>query len=148
MKVSISKSEIRGRVIAPSSKSYTIRGLMGAALAKGESEIRHPLSSDDTEAAISVLTKVGVRVYQKEDLWQVAGGDFHEPATDLLCSESAATLRFMTAICSLIPGRCRLVAGPSLAKRPVEPLIQALRQLGVDCSCQNGVAPVIVEEVD
>lgn len=145
MKVSVGKSEVKGKVRAPSSKSYTIRGLMCAALAKGESEIIHPLSSDDTEAALNVLSLVGIGVHQKEDSWQVNGGDFHKPATDLFCGESATTLRFMTAICSLISGKCRLVPGPSLAKRPVKPLIQALRQLGVNCSCQGEVAPVIVE---
>jgi len=145
MKASISKSEIKGKVIAPSSKSYTIRGLMCAALARGESEIIHPLSSDDTEAALNVLSQVGIRVHQKENSWQVNGGKFREPATDLFCGESATTLRFMTAICSLIPGKCRLVPGPSLAKRPVRPLIQALRQLGVNCSCQGEVAPVVVD---
>ena len=145
MKVSISKSEVKGKVRAPSSKSYTIRGLMCAAIAKGESEIIHPLSSDDTEAAISVLSKVGVDVRQEEDLWRVSGGNFHEPDTELFCGDSAATLRFMTAICSLIAGKCRLTAGPSLSKRPIEPLVQALRQLGVNCSCQGEVAPVIVE---
>ncbi len=145
MKASIHKSEIKGRVRAPSSKSYTIRGLMCAALAEGSSEILHPLSSDDTEAALSVLSKVGVSASQKEDLWLVTGGNFHTPDADLFCSESAATLRFMTTICSIIPGKCRLVTGPSLAKRPVKPLIQALRQLGVDCSSQGEVAPVIVE---
>jgi len=51
----------------------------------------------------------------------------------------------MTALCSLIPGRCRLVAGPSLAMRPVKPLVQALRQLGVDVACQGEVAPVVVK---
>ena len=145
MKASIFKSEITGKVIAPSSKSYTIRGLMCAALAKGESEIIHPLSSDDTEACLNVLSKVGIRVYQKGDSWQVVGGDFREPDTDLFCGESAATLRFMTAICSLVPGKCRLTAGPSLSKRPVKPLVQALKQLGVNCSCQGEVAPVTVE---
>ncbi len=129
----------------PSSKSYTIRGLMCAALARGESEIIHPLSSDDTEAAISVLSKVGVAVRQEEDLWRVSGGNFHEPDADLFCGDSAATLRFMTAICSLIPGKCRLTAGPSLSQRPIKPLVQALRQLGVSCSCQGEVAPVVVE---
>ncbi len=54
MKASIYKSEVKGEVRAPSSKSYTIRGLMCAALAKGESEIIRPLSSDDTEAAMDV----------------------------------------------------------------------------------------------
>ena len=103
MKASISKSEITGRVRAPSSKSYTIRGLMCAALANGKSEIINPLSSDDTEAALKVLSQIGISVHQKEDSWLVSGGNFHKPGTDLFCGESAATLRFMTAICSLIP---------------------------------------------
>jgi 3-phosphoshikimate 1-carboxyvinyltransferase len=118
---------------------------MCAALAKGESEIVYPLSSDDTDALLNVLSQVGIRIRQRRDSWQVTGGSFHKPDTDLFCGESAATLRFMTALCSLVPGGCRLVAGPSLAKRPVKPLIQALRQLGVDCSCQDEVAPVVVD---
>ncbi len=145
MKASISKSEIAGKVIAPPSKSYTIRGLMGAALTKGKSEIIHPLSSDDTEASLNVLSKVGIHVYQEGNSWQVVGGDFCKPDTDLFCGESAATLRFMTAICSLIPGKCKLCSGPSLSKRPVKPLVQALRQLGVNCSCQGELPPVTVE---
>ena len=145
MRASISKSEITGKVIAPPSKSYTIRGLMCAALAKGESEILHPLNSDDTEAALDVLSKVGIHVNQKEDSWQVTGGDFREPNTDLFCGDSAATLRFMTAICSLIPGKSRLTTGPSLSRRPVKPLIQALRQLGVNCRCHGEVVPVTVQ---
>ena len=145
MKASISKSEVKGKVKAPSSKSYTIRGLMCAALAKGESEIIHPLSSADTEACLNVLSKVGIGVHQKGDSWQVTGGNFHEPASELFCGESAATLRFMTAICSLIPGKCRLTAGSSLSRRPVKPLVQALSQLGVNCSSQGELPPVIVE---
>lgn len=117
---------------------------MCAALARGDSEIINPLSSDDTEASINVLGKVGVRVHQGEDLWRVTGGNFHEPDTDLFCSESAATLRFMTAICSLVPGRCRLVSAPTLARRPIKPLIQALRQLGVDCLYPDEEASVVV----
>ena len=104
MKVSIHKSEVKGRVRAPSSKSYTIRGLMCAALAKGESEIIYPLASDDTEAAINVLRQVGVRIHHGRDSWLVTGGNFYQPDSDLFCGESAATLRFMTAICSLVPG--------------------------------------------
>jgi 3-phosphoshikimate 1-carboxyvinyltransferase len=117
---------------------------MCAALAKGESEIIHPLIADDTQAAINVLQQVGIHVHQMTDRWQVNGGSFHKPDTELFCGESAATLRFMTAICSLIPGECRLTAGPSLSKRPVKPLVQALQQLGVNCSCHGDVAPVTV----
>jgi len=118
---------------------------MCAALAKGKSEIVYPLSSDDTEAAINVLRQVGTRIQQEQDAWQVSGGDFHKPTVNLHCGESAATLRFMTAICSAVPGRCQLVAGPTLSRRPITPLIEALRQLGVNCSHQNEDSPVIVE---
>ncbi|MBA7478029.1 3-phosphoshikimate 1-carboxyvinyltransferase [subsurface metagenome] len=145
MKISVYKSEIAGRVRVPSSKSYTIRGLMCAALAKGESEIMHPLASDDTGATINVLSKIGIRVHQKGDLWQVIGGDFHEPDTDLFCGESATTLRFMSAICSLVPGKCRLTSAPSLSKRPIKPLLQALRQLGIDCAYRDEGSSVVVE---
>jgi len=145
MKISVYKSEIAGRVRVPSSKSYTIRGLMCAALAKGESEIMHPLSSDDTEAAINVLSKMGISVRQEEDLWRISGGNFHQPDTDLFCGESATTLRFMSAICSLVPGKCRLTSAPSLSKRPIKPLLQALRQLGVDCAYRDEGSSVVVE---
>lgn len=144
MKVTISKSEIKGKVSAPSSKSYTIRGLMCAALTRGESEIVQPLLSDDTKASIEVLTQIGMNLAQTEDLWRVSGGHFHEPHDDLFCGDSAATLRFMTAICSIIPGTCRLTAGPSLSKRPVGHLIGALQRLEVDCSSHGDLPPVTV----
>ena len=118
---------------------------MCAALARGESEILSPLIAEDTQAALNVLSQVGIRIHQQEGLWKVAGGNFHEPDADLFCGDSAATLRFMTAICSIIQGKCRLVPGPSLARRPVKPLIQALQQLGASCSSQGEVAPVLVE---
>src|SRR5512136_831104 len=98
MRVSIGRSSIRGQVMAPSSKSYTIRGLMCAALAEGTSELVFPLLADDTEAAGGVLKKIGVSIDQDESSWRVTGGRFRTPESDLDCRESAATLRFMAAI--------------------------------------------------
>jgi len=144
MKASIYRSETKGKVTAPSSKSYTIRGLVCAALVKGESEIVNPLGSDDTEACQDVLSKVGIRVLEAENSWRVNGGDFHEPEADLFCRESAATLRFMTAVSSLIPGQSCLTSAPSLSQRPIKPLIEALRQLGADCSYREKEACVVV----
>jgi 3-phosphoshikimate 1-carboxyvinyltransferase len=149
MRVSVSKSQVSGTVRAPASKSYTIRGLACAALAQGDSELIAPLSSDDTGAALNVLREIGVSIArevssEEGEWWWVTGGSFHEPKADLFCGDSAATLRFMAAICSLVPGECRLTAGPSLARRPVGPLVTALRQLGVDCSSQEGLPPLVV----
>lgn len=137
MKVTISKSRIDGTVTAPSSKSYTIRGLMCAALARGESQLSNPLVSDDTEAAIDVLGKVGVTINKNDNSWFVSGGRLKDPGCELYCSDSAATLRFMTAICSLVPGRCCLKPGPSLSLRPMSSLLGALKQLGVSCHMED-----------
>lgn len=137
MKAIISRSEINGKINAPSSKSYTIRSLMCAALADGESRLLKPLSSDDTEAASEVLAQIGIEIEKRENWWQIRGGHLHEPTMDLFCRDSAATLRFMIAISSLIPGRCRLVPGASLARRPIFPLLEALSQLGVKNCTEN-----------
>jgi 3-phosphoshikimate 1-carboxyvinyltransferase len=146
MKVTINKSEVKGRVRVPTSKSHTMRGLMCAALTQGESEIIDPLICEDTNAAVDVLSKVGVGIRQEEGLWRVRGGIFRLPYTDLYCGESATTLRFMTAICSLIPGRCHLVGGPSLSKRPVKSLVEALKRLGVRCSIEGKTTPPVTVE--
>ncbi|MFC1914186.1 3-phosphoshikimate 1-carboxyvinyltransferase [Chloroflexota bacterium] len=145
MRVSLHKSEVKGKVSVPSSKSYTIRGLMCAALARGESEILNPLLADDTEAAIDVLSKIGISIRQRKNSWRVSGGNFHKPDGDLFCRDSAATLRFMTAVCSLVPGKCRLTAGASLSRRPAKPLIDALTKLGLTCSSHGDGPSVIVE---
>jgi 3-phosphoshikimate 1-carboxyvinyltransferase len=145
MKASISKSEVLGKVTAPSSKSYTIRGLICAALANGKSEIIAPLSSDDTVAAINVLKKIGVNIRQQKTSWKVEGGVFHPPASDLFCGDSAATLRFMAACGTIIPGISHLTAGPSLSRRPVKVLIDSLQMLGVKCSSNGDRPPVTVE---
>jgi len=100
MKILVHKSDIGGIINAPSSKSYTIRALMCAALAKGYSEIKNPLHADDTEAASRVLNQIGVTIESKSDRWKIKGGRFQVPTGDLYCGDSAATLRFMSAVCA------------------------------------------------
>ncbi len=121
----------------------TLRGLMCAALARGESEIINPLVSEDSDAAINVLSQIGVNVRKEGSIWRVTGGSLHAAQSDLYCGESATTLRFMTAICALIPGKHRLVGGPSLNKRPVRSLVEALKKLGVPASMESKTTPPV-----
>ena len=142
MRVRIDKSQLRGNVIVPPSKSYTIRSLMCAALTKGKSSIINPLVSDDTEAASEALEKVGIKIDKNNDRWEVTGGRFHAPEGDIYCRDSAATLRFMTALSCIIPGKCRLVPSPALAKRPIEPLITALNTIKIKCYWEDSALVV------
>lgn len=143
MKISISKSEAHGILDAPSSKSYTIRALMCAALSPGQSYIRHALAADDTLASSDVLQAIGVNILKSEYGWRVSGGSFKRPTEDLFCRNSAATFRFMAAIAALVPGTIRLVPGEGLAKRPIAPLLDALTQLGVKYHLDGSI--VVIE---
>ncbi len=71
MKISLHKSQLEGSLAAPPSKSYTIRGLMTAALARGQSRLTDPLTSDDTEAAWDGLEQVRVGLSRSEDSWLI-----------------------------------------------------------------------------
>ncbi len=146
MKTTVLKSEAKGKVSVPSSKSMTIRALMCAALSKGTSEIVHPLVSEDTAAAAAVLGQIGVSVQKEKDLWRVTGGSLRVPRQDLYCGESATTLRFMMAICSLIPGSHRLTGGPSVSKRPVKSLVEAMKMLGIKASMESKTSPPVTIE--
>src|SRR5665213_2844746 len=53
---------LRGKIFPPGSKSQSIRGLLFALLAKGESTLLNVLDSDDTQAAMRVCTALGAIV--------------------------------------------------------------------------------------
>jgi 3-phosphoshikimate 1-carboxyvinyltransferase len=124
----------------------TIRAMMCGALSQGTSEVQLPLVSEDTNAAATVLGQVGVAVQKGTDLWRVPGGKLQPSPRNLFCGESAATLRFMTAICSLIPGRHRLTGGPSLSQRPVKALVDALQTLGIKAATEGKDTPPVTVE--
>ena len=143
MSVTVKPSAVSGAVTAPPSKSVTHRALVLAALAEGRSRIRNPLTADDTEATTCVLAQLGVEVTRGGD-WLVEGGHLSAPAEALHCGESGTTLRLMTAVCALANGDSTLTGGPSLTSRPVGPLLDALRQLGVKSRSRGGLPPVTV----
>ncbi len=131
MKASINKGASSGTVAAPPSKSYTIRALFAAALAEGVSHITNPLISDDTEAAAEVLTQLGATIERQSDFWTVTGGCLKPSHQPLDCLQSAATLRFLAPVCAALDGVSRISFAPGLARRPMAPLFDIFRQLGV-----------------
>jgi 3-phosphoshikimate 1-carboxyvinyltransferase len=144
MSVTVSPAKVKGVVMAPPSKSMTHRAAICAALAEGVSVVRSPLIADDTEATRRVLTQLGVSIQGETDAWRITGGALKSLDEVLHCGESGTTLRLLTAICALVEGDCTLTGGPSLSRRPMEPLMDALRQLDVDCESTDGHPPVMV----
>ncbi len=129
---------LQGAVCAPPSKAYTQRTLIASALSAGTSRISNPLVSEDTEAAIRAVKALGAKVKVKGDSWIVEGADPIRGAPKPIdCGESGATLRFMTSIAALASKPSTFVFGSGLARRPIEPLLAALKQLGTKVHLQK-----------
>jgi len=128
-----------GRIQAPSSKSYTHRAIIAASLSEGGSVIRKPLICDDTFATIDACRSLGAEIHVKRDSIEVSGRDIPDTPDDVIfCRNSGSTIRFLTPVCALAPGISILTGGESLRRRPMAPLLKALRQLGVPCYSARG----------
>jgi 3-phosphoshikimate 1-carboxyvinyltransferase len=137
-------------VSVPGSKSITNRALLLAALAKGTSTITSALFSDDTRYMCEGLQRLGVPVRADESrkLFQIRGlgGAARSAGADLFIGNAGTAARFLTAYLSLAHGTFRLDGVTRMRNRPIEDLLAALRQLGVDAKAEygNGCPPVIV----
>ena len=138
------EAEPRGTVQAPPSKSVTHRHLILGALSEGTSTIRRPLICDDTEATIKSLARLGADIQRAGDVIRIAPGGGSLPRKDLDCRESGTTLRLLTPVCGTLRGPTTLTGAPSLNRRPVGPLLDALKQLQVETESRGGYPPVTV----
>ncbi len=130
--VIVKKSEkLSGEVCAPPSKSYTQRMLIAAALSNGSGKVSNPLLSEDTEAALRAITALGAETSFEENCWVVKGAaSIQNAKSPIDCGESGATLRFMVPVAALASDPSTLFFRGSLDRRPIEPLIKSLDDLG------------------
>ncbi len=126
---------LSGEACAPPSKAYTHRMLIAALLSNGVSRISNPLISEDTRATLRAIRAFGARVKLQENCWTIEGTATLKPAKKPVdCGESGATLRFMIPVAALASEPSMFTLRQSLARRPLTPLIQSLKQLGVESS--------------
>jgi len=121
-------------VAVPGSKSITNRALFLAAAAEGTTTLRRPLVSDDTEAFAEGLLALGYDVERGPEEWRITGRPAGPGAAeaDVYCRDGATVARFMPALAAAGHGSFRFDASPQMRRRPVAPLTEALRTLGVD----------------
>lgn len=140
---------LEATVRVPGSKSYTQRALVIASLADGESILRHALISEDTHLLIDALRSLGAVISVCDTDIRVLGtaGTIRNPRRALRLGNNGTALRFLTTLAALAKGEVVLDGGPRLRQRPLQPLLDALRDLGVSSRSMgsNGCPPVAVE---
>jgi len=130
--------------MAPPSKSYTHRALMMAWLS-GDCKVKRPLWGADTLSTRSCLARMGADI-RGDATALLRREQFQAPSDVLDVGNSGTTLRLLTAITGLLPGTSVLTGDASIRRRPMQPLLDALRPLGVEALSTrgNGCAPIVV----
>ena len=137
-------SDVDGEITAPGSKSMTIRMVTLAAMAQGRSILKDPLVADDTVATRSAMSALGARIDDVDGGWVVdgIGGAPWRPSSAVDCRLSGTTLRVVTAVAAAAAGPVVVTGAPPLLRRPIGPLVAALRDLGADVADHDGFPPV------
>lgn len=121
-------------VDVPGSKSITNRALLLATLAEGISTLRGVLFSDDSRHFLKCVQDLGfeTQVDEAGRLVRVKGLGGAVPLTkaDLYVGSAGTAARFLTACLGLSEGIYRMDASEQMRRRPMAPLLCALKELG------------------
>ncbi|WP_433687128.1 3-phosphoshikimate 1-carboxyvinyltransferase [Micromonospora carbonacea] len=115
----------------PGSKSMTARALVLSALAGGPSTIAGALRARDTELMAGGLRALGAHMsIADDDRWLVRPHPLAGPA-HVDVGLAGTIMRFVPPVAGLAEGRITFDGDPQARTRPLGPLIDALRSLGV-----------------
>ncbi len=140
------KLPLVGTTSVPGSKSITNRALLVAALAKGRSVLRGVLVSDDTRHMVTALRAMGVEIEDIDPttLAVTGTGRLRAPTQPLFLGNAGTATRFLTAACALVDGTVIVDGDAHMRLRPIQPLVDALRMLGVVAHAPTQCPPVTI----
>ncbi|HKU48622.1 MAG TPA: 3-phosphoshikimate 1-carboxyvinyltransferase [Nitrososphaera sp.] len=147
----VRRSKLKGSIRCPSSKSYTHRAIAIASLASPPktSVITNSLLGRDTLATLASCQALGAEISHKGTTLEVTGRRaLATPENVINAENSGTTIRIMAAMSALVKSGYSVLTGDeSLRRRPMQPILDALGQLGVVAfsTQENGTPPLVVK---
>jgi 3-phosphoshikimate 1-carboxyvinyltransferase len=141
---------VSATVAVPGSKSATNRALVLAALADGPSTVSAALAARDTRLMAQALISLGVDIREVgTDAvgnidWQVTPGPLHGNAS-VDVGLAGTVMRFLPPVAALATGPVDFDGDPRARERPLGPMLDALRALGVAVTDAGGFLPLRIE---
>ncbi|MEV4288955.1 3-phosphoshikimate 1-carboxyvinyltransferase [Nonomuraea bangladeshensis] len=125
---------VSAAVPLPGSKSVTNRALVLAALAEGPGVVRRALRSRDADLMVAALRALGARLEPSAETpasvdWHVTPGPIRGGAA-VDAGLAGTVMRFVPPIAALADGPVSFDGDPHARKRPMGPILDALRALG------------------
>ena len=131
-----------GKLKAPGDKSISHRSVMFGAIAEGKTTVHGFLPGEDCLSTISCFEKLGVRIEREREKVVIFGNGLDglkEPNTILDVGNSGTTIRLLLGILAGRPFHATLIGDDSIAKRPMDRVVNPLRKMGAEIDGrQNG----------
>src|SRR6185437_11151774 len=123
-----------GTFRVPSSKPETQRAILVGTLAGGTSHIYNDLRCDETETMKNACRAFGAKITDHDGFLEIkgTGGALPDIRRVIQSRGSGLVFRVVTALASALPSPVVVTADANMRKRVMEPLLQALRELGAD----------------
>ncbi len=123
------------KVQVPGSKSITNRALLLAALSDVSCTLHGILLSDDSRAFLESLKRLGYELRTDEENREVriqgTGGVIPNSHARINVRSAGTAARFLTVMLAIAGGEYEMEASPQMCRRPMQPLLDILRQAGV-----------------
>jgi 3-phosphoshikimate 1-carboxyvinyltransferase len=150
MKFVVERSALRGTTRVPGNKSATARAIVLGGLAEGVSRVSNPLPGVDSFSIVGMMQALGANIdtsNPQEWVFEGVANRPQMPSCVLDAGNSGTGYYILTAIASLIDGYSVISGDYQICRRPAQPLIQALNDLGAKVfSTRNaGVAPLVIK---
>lgn len=127
----VAAGPLRARVVVPGSKSATARALLLAAIADGPGTITGPLEARDSQLMRDALRALGATIDDTDHLtWKVRPAKPVRAAVEIDCGLAGTVMRFVPPVAALASGTTRFTGDEQATARPVQPILDGLRQLG------------------
>lgn len=128
-------------VTVPGSKSITNRAMLLAALTDGECDLKGALFSDDSRHFLKCLSDLGFEAEGNEENAEIKvtglGGRVPLKEASVYVGSAGTAARFLTAYLAVSDGVFHLDASEQMRKRPMAPLLDALREMGAEINCEE-----------
>jgi 3-phosphoshikimate 1-carboxyvinyltransferase len=136
---------LTGAITVPASKYHAHRALILGSLAEGCSQIFGRSDALHVRMTLGALRRMGTRIVRQPDGSRVWGGPYRPTTPRITVGSSGSTLQFLLGLGSRSVGPALVFDGqPSLRRRPIGPLLEGLRAMGVGLEARGEALPVTI----
>ncbi len=136
---------LTGVILVPASKYHAHRALILGSLAEGCSTIEGRSNAQHVRMTLGALGRLGTRIVKEPGGYRVWGGPYRPTQNRISMGSSGSSLQFLLGLGSRSVGPALVFDGQSyLRRRPIGPLLQGLRAMGVRVEATGEGLPVTI----